>query len=179
MSIVERAAAIAVLAHEGQMRKDAQIPYITHAIAVAVLLARHGFSDTVVAAALAHDVLEDTSYSAAKLREELGEEILHMVTAVTHDNTLPWMEKKKKYIECVRSGTAEVKALATADKICNLESLIAAHARLGEKIWMRFNRDRAEKIWFEEAMLEMLRASWRHTLVDEYARLLTIARALP
>ena len=47
---------MAASAHEGQMRKDGP-PYIIHPFAVALMLARHGFKEEVIAAALVHDVL--------------------------------------------------------------------------------------------------------------------------
>ena len=49
-------------AHEGQHRKsNRDLPYIAHSIAVATIVASHGFSATTVAAAYLHDVLEDTA----------------------------------------------------------------------------------------------------------------------
>lgn len=42
--------ALALRVHEGQKRKDAPTPYLVHPVRVAILLARHGFPDEVVAA---------------------------------------------------------------------------------------------------------------------------------
>jgi (p)ppGpp synthase/HD superfamily hydrolase len=53
---------------------------------------------------LTHDVLEDTNHSVASFREELGEEVYKLVKAVSNDPSLPWEEKKLKYIETVRNG---------------------------------------------------------------------------
>ena len=64
----DRALRIAMHAHEGQHRKsDHDLPYITHPIAVATIVATHGFSATTVAAAYLHDVLEDAAWSAEDL----------------------------------------------------------------------------------------------------------------
>jgi len=57
------------------LRRESEIPYITHPFMVALNLARYNFSDTVIAAALVHDVLEDTDYGPVKLKEALGEEL--------------------------------------------------------------------------------------------------------
>ncbi|MBI3148095.1 MAG: HD domain-containing protein [Betaproteobacteria bacterium] len=54
-----QAIAFAALAHEGQTRKGTGIPYITHPVAVAGLVARYGGDDELQIAALLHDVLED------------------------------------------------------------------------------------------------------------------------
>lgn len=170
-SLIERAMALAVRAHEGQMRKEAAVPYIVHPVSVALILARYGFSDTVIAAALVHDVVEDTSVSEEELRRELGDGVADLVVPVTHDSTLPWEEKKRAYIEAVRNASMDVKAISIADKITNAESLIAAYKVQGTAIWKYFNAGREKKLWFEHAMLDMFRASLVHPIVDEYVAL--------
>ncbi len=169
--LVEKAFVLALRAHEGQMRKDAPTPYIVHPVRVAILLARYGLSDTVVAAGLVHDVVEDTSLSLEDVRRELGEEVAAIVAPVTHDDTLSWDDKKKAYIEAVRAASEGAKAVSVADKIANAESLIAAHEREGSAVWLHFNAGREKKLWFEESMLAMLQESWPHPLVDAYAQL--------
>ena len=67
-NILEKAARIAVLAHGGKTRKGDGLPYIIHPVMVALKMAKQSFSDTVVASALVHDVLEDTKYPEEKLR---------------------------------------------------------------------------------------------------------------
>ncbi len=171
-NLIERAVALAVRAHEGQMRKGTLMPYIVHPVAVAFILARHGFSDTVIAAALVHDTVEDTSVTDAELRHELGDEVADLVAQVTHDDTLPWEEKKRAYVKAVQNAREEVKAISVADKIANAHSLIAAHKTQGTVIWKHFNAGREKKLWFEHAMLDMLRESWGHPMVEEYAALI-------
>ena len=169
MTLVEKADALAVRAHDGQMRKEAPVPYITHPRAVAEILKRYGFSDTVVAAALVHEVPEDTPVTLDDIRRELGEEVAQLVAPVTNDASLSWIDKKKAYIESVRGASVEAKAIATADKIHNAQSTLAAHAVQGPLYWSHFNAGRDKKLWFERSMLEMLKETWRHPLVDEYA----------
>ena len=169
MSIIEKAMQLALEAHEGQTRKDSDTPYITHPVAVALLVARYGFSETVIASALVHDVLEDTDVTYERLAAELGESIAHMVLSLTHNNALPWEEKKLGYIRLVEEATDEVKAISTADKIINAQSLLEAYAKNGQKVWSYFNASREKKLWFEEAMLLMLQQSWKHELVLLYA----------
>lgn len=177
-SLTERAALIAVTAHARQKRKDDDSPYVVHPFMVALMLARRGWSEEAVAAALVHDVLEDTDYSEAELREAMGPAVMAIVDAVTNDDALSWEDKKKKYIETVRAGGSEAKAVATADKIHNAESLIAAHAAKGSAVWSHFNAGREKKLWFENAMLAMLEESWDDPLVGEYKALVERMNAL-
>lgn len=167
-SLIERAIALALSAHAGQTRKEAPIPYIVHPVEVGLILSRHGFSDTVIASGIVHDVIEDTDVTDEELRRILGDDVADLVAPVTHDDTLPWEEKKKAYIESVRNAREEVKAISLADKIANAYSLIEAHKIQGQTIWKYFNSGREKKLWFEGAMLEMFRASWKNTMIDEY-----------
>lgn len=178
LSLIERAARMAAVAHKDQVRKEGNTPYIVHPFMIALKLAESGFPETVIAAALVHDVPEDTDVSAADLRKELGDEVADIVSAVTNDDSLSWEEKKLAYIESVQRGPEGAKAVATADKIHNAESLLAAHATHGPSLWKHFNAGRDKKIWFEEKMLEMLQASWEHPLVDEYEALVARMRTL-
>jgi (p)ppGpp synthase/HD superfamily hydrolase len=179
MTLIEKADQLAARAHEGQMRKDGNVPYIMHPRAVAAILKAYGFSDTVVAAALVHDTVEDTSVTIDDVRRELGDDVARLVEPVTHDDTLSWEEKKQKYIDTVRAASVEVKAISTADKIHNAQSFISGYEAQGKEMWSHFNRPREKKLWFEEAMLKMLQETWHHPLVDEYAVLVEKMEALP
>lgn len=171
LSLLERAARMAAIAHKDQVRKEGGTPYIVHPFMIALKLAKSGFAESVIAAALVHDVPEDTDVTLEELRNELGDEVADIVASVSNDDSLSWEEKKLKYVETVREGSEGARAVATADKIHNAESLLAAHARLGPVLWEHFNAGRDKKIWFEEKMLEMLKESWQHPLVDEYEAL--------
>ncbi|WP_367343632.1 HD domain-containing protein [Methanomethylovorans sp.] len=178
IGLVEKATRLAVVAHEGQKRKVDGLPYIIHPFMVALKLSKYGFSDSVVAAAMTHDVLEDTTCTHEQLKAELGNEVYEIVKAVTNDDSLSWEEKKKKYVETVRNGPEGAKAVAVADKIHNIESLLVAYAEQGPGIWTKFNRGKDQKLWFEKEVLRMLRETWDHPLIDEYEKLLEIENKL-
>lgn len=178
VSIIEKAARISVLAHEGNTRKADGLPYIIHPFMVALKLVKYNFPETVIAAALVHDVLEETDYSPEQLKAELGEKVFEIVRDVTNDKSLSWEEKKKKYVESVRNGSEGAKAIAVADKIHNLESLLIAHAEQGPKLWKKFNRGKEQKLWFENEVLKMLKETWQHPLIEEYEQLLDQEKGL-
>lgn len=177
-SVIERAIAIAVDAHKAQVRKTDASPYIVHPFMVALMLTKNGFSDEIVAVGLVHDVLEDSTIPLEQLREELGEEIVEIVRAVTEDTSLPWEERKQKYVEAVRTADIGAKAVSLCDKIHNLECLIAGHEIQGPAIWQKFNRGKEMKLWFEESMLKMFKETWQHPLIDRYESLVEKVKAL-
>lgn len=94
MNVELRNAAIlefAMKAHDGQVRKYDGLPYITHPIAVAELVRGAGGDPNMQAAALLHDVLEDTAVTHAQLRTFLyqtcfqsdADDILNLVVELT------------------------------------------------------------------------------------------------
>ncbi len=177
MTLIDKALRMAFAAHEGQMRHEG-IPYITHPVAVALMLAQHGFAQEVVAAALVHDVLEDTAVTEDEMRKELGDAVTGIVLAVSYDHALSWREQRERYIESVRQGSEGAKAVSVADKVHNAQSLLNLHAAGGPAIWSKFHTTREQKLWFEEAMLAMLKDSWQHPLVEEYEALVVKLRIL-
>jgi (p)ppGpp synthase/HD superfamily hydrolase len=177
-NLIERAMRLAVRAHQGQTRKEGDLPYISHPAMVALILARHGFGDEVIAAGLLHDTVEDTEITSEDLRREFGNDVADIVATVTYDDSLSWEDQRRAYIETVRLGSEGAKAVATADKIHNAESLLIGHGEQGIAMWKHFNAGREKKLWFENAMLEMLQETWRHPLVDEYAKLVERMNAL-
>jgi len=178
LSLTERAARIAATAHKEDVRKSDGSPYIVHPFMVAWKLREHGFSDEVVAAALVHDVLEDTSYSSDILETLLGSAVLNIVRAVSEDKSLVWEERKRAYAAQVASGGMEALAVSLADKIHNLTGMVAGLKAGGSAFWSHFNRGKEKQLWFAELMLETYRTHLTHPLVDEYAALVEELKTL-
>ncbi len=82
LRLLERAYETADLLHRDQLRRSGE-PYITHPLAVAIILAELGMTGPTLAAALLHDTVEDTEYSLEALTEDFGEEIGALVDGVT------------------------------------------------------------------------------------------------
>jgi GTP pyrophosphokinase len=87
-SIIERAYHRAEQAHEGQKRKSGE-PFFTHCVAVASILADMRLDADAIAAALLHDIVEDTDVTLEHLKSEFSEEISKLVDGVTKLTNLP------------------------------------------------------------------------------------------
>jgi (p)ppGpp synthase/HD superfamily hydrolase len=179
--VLERAIRIAVRQHEGQLRKGDQQPFITHPIAVALLCARAGLSAKTIAAALLHDVVEDTDMSWKELAEALGEggdEIARIVDEVTKaEGRLSWEEKSRLYLERLRKADVEALAVAVADKIHNLYALVLAYEREGDLIRKRFNSTLEQRVRTYEEVRGLVHSRWPDCpLLPELDRQLERAR---
>ena len=132
-SLILKALEFAAVRHRTQLRKGlGRTPYINHPIQVASLLANDaGETDPVLlAAAILHDVIEDT-VDSVQARDELissiarifGEEILFLTLEVTDDKTLEKKERKRLQVENASHKSVNAKKLKIADKIMNLRDI--------------------------------------------------------
>lgn len=69
----DRALILAGLVHAQQKRKGTAVPYLTHPVHVSMILARHGYAERLLIAAVLHDVLEDVEPDDATLQRSLRE----------------------------------------------------------------------------------------------------------
>ncbi|MFE3327266.1 RelA/SpoT family protein [Streptomyces sp. NPDC059176] len=82
LAILRRAYVLAESSHRGQFRKSGD-PYITHPLAVTLILAELGAETTTLTAALLHDTVEDTDLTLDQVRAQFGEEVCYLVDGVT------------------------------------------------------------------------------------------------
>ena len=127
--------------HHGAQRRDADgAPFLVHPLEVAELLERLGYRDPVVAAAVLHDVLEDTEVERRELAQRFGPEVCHLVDTVSDDESIEDVEARKADVrERVRADGADAAAVFAADKISKvreLRLLLANH---------RIDHDQAER----------------------------------
>ena len=86
--LIKNAYQFAEKAHADQLRASGE-PYITHCVSVAKILAELKVPPIVVAAALLHDTVEDTTVTMDALRNKFGPEIAQLVDGVTKLTNLP------------------------------------------------------------------------------------------
>jgi len=89
LALISHAYQIAETEHAGQKRKSGD-PYFTHCVEVAKILADMKLDAEAVAAALMHDLVEDTDYSLDKMRDEFGATVATIVDGVTRLDQLPF-----------------------------------------------------------------------------------------
>jgi (p)ppGpp synthase/HD superfamily hydrolase len=167
--LLSRATEFAAIAHRDQLRKDpgSDIPYIHHSVMVGFILQRAGFDEEVVAAGILHDVLEDTPTTQEELARRFGERVARLVDSVSEkDKTLSWERRKSDHIAQLRRAPKDSLAIATADKIHNINSICEALGR-GIAIWDVFKRGREQQVERFGQYLEMIKGCWRHPLVNE------------
>lgn len=130
MTLVERARIFATAAHAavGQTRKYTGEPYVVHPIEVASIVENVGGSNAMIAAALLHDVLEDTGVTFDLLVEQFGSEVAELVLWLTDvSRQEDGNRSTRKALDRQHSATApaDAQTVKVADLISNTRSIVA------------------------------------------------------
>jgi (p)ppGpp synthase/HD superfamily hydrolase len=157
--LIRAALEMADEAHAGETRKGSGgMAFIHHPVAVAELLAESGFGEQVVAAALLHDVVEDSEASVADVAARFGQPVATLVAALTEDEAIePFEARKEEHRRRVEGAEGEALAIYAADKLSNVRVLRRAYSRDGEAVGEDFDAslDAKQEVW--AADVEMLR----------------------
>ena len=115
-------------AHANQKRASGE-PYFIHPCAVAEILIGLGLDAATIAAALLHDVIEDTEATAEDIKREFGDEILNLVGGVTKLEKIVFKSKEDENAENFRkifvamAKDMRVIIIKLADRLHNMRSL--------------------------------------------------------
>ncbi len=125
---------VAARAHAGHTRGGHGRPYLEHPIHVARLLDAEGYGEATIAAALMHDVVEDSGLLVGDIVESFGVEVGELVAALTEDPAIDDWEQRKLAIraEVERAG-ADAAAIYAADKLANVRDWRLVYAEVGER----------------------------------------------
>ena len=126
--VLEKAFATAVKAHDGQHRISGE-DYIHHPLGVARILADLQIDADSIAAALLHDVVEDTTITLEQLEKEFGKEIAILVDGVTKLSRIEYKSKEEQQMENYRkmflamAKDIRVVLIKLADRLHNMRTL--------------------------------------------------------
>jgi (p)ppGpp synthase/HD superfamily hydrolase len=157
--LIARALAKATAAHAGQIRNGSGgLPYIEHPRMVAATLAERGYGEPTLAAALLHDVVEDSDTTVDDLRAEFGDQIAALVAALSDDESIEsYRERKDKHRRRVADVDGDALAIYAADKLTNMTTLHAAIEAEGTRVADEYDVPLKLKLEVWEADAAMLR----------------------
>jgi (p)ppGpp synthase/HD superfamily hydrolase len=124
---------VARSAHAGQTRGDHGRPYLEHPVQVAELLDRERYEEPTIAAALLHDVVEDSGLTVGDVVESFGIPVGELVAALTEDPAIEdWEDRKLALRASVADAGPEAVAIYVADKLANLHDWRVVYRAVGE-----------------------------------------------
>ncbi|MDA8971131.1 RelA/SpoT family protein [Flavobacteriaceae bacterium] len=138
--LIRSAFDVAVDAHKHQRRKSGEA-YIFHPIAVAKIVASEiGLDATSIAAALLHDVIEDTKYTFTDIEQLFGETVARIVQGLTKISKMPYEGDVSLQAENFRkmlltlNEDIRVIIIKIADRLHNMQTMDAMPGYKQEKI---------------------------------------------
>ena len=177
---LEKAADFAARFHRGQTRKLGGEPRLIHLYETVANAALATEDEDVLAAAMLHDILEETTATEELLRKEFGDNITNLVLWCSEDKMRErpahetWQERKVAFNERTKNAPREVQIILLAAKLSNMQSLAAHYHRLGDNVWQAFNNfDKYAHDWYHRSALDdALVALKDEYIYKEYGRLI-------
>ena len=128
MDIVEKAKVFAIAAHSavGQLRKYTNEPYWVHPIEVMEIVKTVPHTQEMLAAALLHDVIEDTKVTLSTVDQEFGRAVMYLVNSLTDISKPEYGNRafrKAMDTAWISQASAAAKTIKLADIISNCSSI--------------------------------------------------------
>lgn len=176
LPLFEQAAVFAAVAHRGTKRKGCGIPYLAHPMEAAAIISEMTEDQELIAAAMLHDVVEDTEVTLQEIREYFGDRIACYVAGESENKRkdLPpestWFLRKQETILFLQNkADTGAKMIALADKLSNMRSIARDVELLGDRLWDRFHqKDKAMHGWMYRQIAEALRELSEYPAWKEY-----------
>ena len=128
LETIERAYLVAAEGHRGQTRVSGE-EYIVHPLNVAEILTELQLDDQTIAAAILHDVVEDTIFTQDEIQDMFGDEIGLLIDGVTKLGQIPFKSKEERQLETYRkmiiamAKDIRVIMIKLADRLHNMRTL--------------------------------------------------------
>ena len=128
LELIDRALRFSRSAHRGQKRMSGE-EFVSHSIAVATILVSQLLDTTSIAAALLHDVVEDSEVSVDDIATEFGPEVAGLVDGLTKISHLTFRSRAEEQVENYRkllisiARDARVIIIKLADRLHNMRTL--------------------------------------------------------
>lgn len=165
MGLLSRAIAFAAAMHDGQVRKGSELPYIVHPIEAAAICATITDDEETIAAAVLHDTVEDTPATIEDLERLFGHRVATIVDGHTENKRVDddpedtWKARKQEALDgLVAAEDPAVRIVVLCDKLSNVRAMQRDYARIGERLWDRFNQhDPRMHAWYYRSTVLLLR----------------------
>lgn len=160
-------------AHEGQVRKGSDTPYIVHPLEAADIVSSIRNDETLIAAALLHDTVEDcTGVTVGMIEEQFGSKVARLVAAESEDKSKSWEERKSSTIRRLRNADETVKIVSLGDKLSNMRSIYRDYLSMGDAAFRKFRvKDKSRIAWYYQGLRDSLRTLAPLPLYQEYSAL--------
>lgn len=182
MELVSEAIMFAVNAHDGMRRKKSEYPYILHPLESAVIVGSMTEDQTIIAAAVLHDAVEDADVSMDEIERRFGQRVRQLVECETEDKRadLPpeasWQIRKEESLRVLQNASdPAVLMVWLGDKLSNMRAIYRDWKLVGDEVWQKFNQtDPVLQAWYFTTVAELTKPLAHTAVWAEYKALTDI-----
>ena len=163
-SVLDKAIVFAVKAHAGTERRGKGFPYIVHPLEAVEIVATMTTDQELLAAAVLHDTVEDTSVTLDDIRREFGDRVAKLVEEESDvfmegvSEADSWHERKQAAIDRLSRASRDAKMVALGDKLSNARIIYRDFVQKGDKLWSIFHvKDVKEHEWHYRGLASSLK----------------------
>ena len=157
-SLFEKAVEFAMHAHSGVFRRGKTIPYIVHPLEAALIVSTIAEDQELMAAAVLHDTVEDTSVTLEDIKREFGERVSTIVDILTDrydpshvalDPPIAWHMRKADSLDRISRAPREAQIVVLGDKLSNMRAIARDAEINGDYLWSTFRAGSRESLgWY-------------------------------
>ena len=163
-SVLDKAIVFAVKAHAGTERRGKGFPYIVHPMEAVEIVATMTTDQELLAAAVLHDTVEDTSVTLDDIRREFGDRVAKLVEEESDvfmdgvNEADSWHARKQAAIDRLSCASRDAKMVALGDKLSNARIIYRDFVQKGDKLWNIFHvTDIKEHEWHYRGLAAALK----------------------
>lgn len=179
-SFVDKAIHFAVDAHAGTERRGKGYPYVIHALEAMEIVASMTNDPEMLAAAVLHDTVEDTSVTFEQLTAEFGARVAKLVELESDvieegiDESATWIQRKQVGIDRLAAAPLDAKIVAMGDKLSNMRGIARDYRRMGDDLWKIFHapNGKSDHRWRYRALAEAFAGLEDTDAYREFVRLI-------
>jgi (p)ppGpp synthase/HD superfamily hydrolase len=149
------------------------LPYISHLIAVVLILSDYTDDEDTIVAAFLHDTLEDTDYTLDELQEDFGGPVSELVLTLTEPKMegttkLPWLDRKKAYAKQLKAGSEEALMIAAADKAHNFRTIVEEYSDNHKRFIQDFGPRSEDRLEAYQIISNVINSRLKSDIVHEF-----------
>ena len=160
--LVSEAIAFSNQAHDGMRRRKSEVPYILHPMEAGAIVGSMTDDQSVIAAAVLHDVVEDAGVTLADIGERFGSRVMELVASETENKRedLPpeatWQIRKEESLEKLRTADdVAVLIMWLGDKLSNIRAIYRDYRAEGDAVWLKFHQsDKNVQAWYYRSIMK-------------------------
>lgn len=182
MTLLDRALYFAIEKHSGQIRRKTATPYILHPLEAAAIAGTMTSDESILAAAVLHDTIEDADVDPAEILQNFGPRVTELVLSETEDKHADrppeetWRLRKEDSLAVLKTTKdPAVKIIWLSDKLSNVRSFYRDYLVRGDALWNNFHqKDPAVQAWYYRTIASYLSDLKEYDAYSEYVRLVGI-----